>query len=100
MKWDIRFLMCTYVTFVFVYMLYMYMYTKLRNPVSFPDVRRSGNEAGFLSLYVCIHIQVTYNMLLGVCHICLCRYVTYVYVYVCDIYTKSYMAYIDRHITY
>ena len=43
MKWDIRFLMCTYVTFVFVYMLYMYMYTKLKNPVSFPDQRRSGN---------------------------------------------------------
>ena len=49
---DIRFLMCTHVTFVFVYMLYTHMYTKRKNTLSFTDHGRYWNEAGFLSLYI------------------------------------------------
>ena len=79
---DIRFLMCTYVTFVFVYMVYMHMYTKLRNPLSFTDHRRSGNEAGFLSLYtqtvnICCWVYVIY-VYVDMSHMCMYMYVTYI----------------------
>ena len=81
-----------------IYAVHVHVY-QAQKP-SFLPRSTSVWELSWVSELVCIHIQVTYNMLLGVCHICLCRYVTYVYVYVCDIYTKSYMAYIDSHITY
>ena len=79
---DITFLMCTYVTFVFVYMLYTHMYTKLRNPLSFTDHRRSGNEAGFLNLYthtgnICCWVYVIY-VYVDMSHMCMYMYVTYI----------------------